>query len=487
MGAKVSDWRKLPLSLSELCIETTLRCGQSFRWRKIEDEWHCVLRGRLVSLKQDSSHLHYRVTWPTTASSPRTLPASAPSACLSPPPAKGKDSEEDDTTSLLHNYFALSLSVSSLYKQWAASDTNFARRAPAFTGIRILNQDAWEALVAFICSSNNNISRISSMVQKLCLHYGPYIGTIEGEPFHDFPGPEALAGSQVEANLRQLGFGYRARYIAETAHIVSSVKSPGWLLRLRNPACPALGEATTTIIKSEPVTQDVKPNLTPKPEQTDPPTKPPAEVKQEPEPPAPPPTYRTAHEALLTLPGVGPKVADCVCLMGLGWGEAVPVDTHVWQIAQRDYSLGKGTKSKTFTKTMYDAVGEHFRRIWGPHAGWAQSVLFTANLKAFKGQASNKGDGADGKKGEEEEEGGVVGSEGKSLESATSDHVTGAVKVEDGREEVVTETKTTSRKSRKRKVVAVAQDSGDDKTQVKVAEVEVVTRRTSKRIKYAAR
>ena len=38
--------------------------------------------------------------------------------------------------------------------------------------------------------------------------------------------------------------------------------------------------------------------------------------------------YRTAHAELLALQGVGPKVADCVCLMGLGWGEAVPVDTH---------------------------------------------------------------------------------------------------------------------------------------------------------------
>lgn len=38
--------------------------------------------------------------------------------------------------------------------------------------------------------------------------------------------------------------------------------------------------------------------------------------------------YREAHEQLLELQGVGPKVADCICLMGLGWGEAVPVDTH---------------------------------------------------------------------------------------------------------------------------------------------------------------
>lgn len=44
------------------------------------------------------------------------------------------------------------------------ADPNFRKKAPKFTGIRIMSQDAWEALIGFICSSNNNISRISQMV-----------------------------------------------------------------------------------------------------------------------------------------------------------------------------------------------------------------------------------------------------------------------------------------------------------------------------------
>lgn len=68
--------------------------------------------------------------------------------------------------------------------------------------------------------------------------------------------------------------------------------------------------------------------------------------------------------------------------MGLGWGEAIPVDTHVWQIAQRDYKFGKG-KHSSLTKQTYDAIGNKFRSLWGREAGWAQSVLFTANLRAF--------------------------------------------------------------------------------------------------------
>lgn len=54
----------------------------------------------------------------------------------------------------------------------------------------------------------------------------------------------------------------------------------------------------------------------------------------------------------------------------------------VWQIAQRDYHFGKG-KHRSLTKATYDAIGDHFRSLWGKEAGWAHSVLFTADLRAF--------------------------------------------------------------------------------------------------------
>ncbi|KAH7376564.1 N-glycosylase/DNA lyase [Plectosphaerella cucumerina] len=337
---RVSEWRKFPLSLTELSIDTTLRCGQSFRWRQINDEWNCALHGRVLSLRQDPTHLHYRVTWPGKLEP------------LSPPPSTHgvvkAEEAEDDTEELLRHYLSLKLDLGSLYEQWSLADPNFKRRAPKFEGVRILSQDAWETLISFICSSNNNIARISQMVHKLCLHYGPLIGHVGDEAFHDFPPPEALTGPGVETHLRELGFGYRAKYIARTAIMVAREKPRGWLDSLANPASP---------------------NFQPAPEAAA----------------LPRSTYKEAHEQLLQLTGVGPKVADCVCLMGLGWGEAVPVDTHVWQIALRDYKFakGKGGKTATLSKGLYDAVGDHFRGLWGEYAGWAHSVLFTADLKAF--------------------------------------------------------------------------------------------------------
>lgn len=340
MGAmNLAEWQKLPVSLSELCINTTLRCGQSFRWRKNDaGVWSMALHNRVLSVHQDPEYLYYR-SIPPTVRAPPTPPSSVPPSVLG---------AEDDTLDLIQHYFNLTPNLTELYAQWSASDVNFAKKAPKFTGVRILKQDAWEALVGFICSSNNNIIRISQMIHKLCVNYGPLLGDLDDLPYHDFPTPEALAQDGVEANLRSLGFGYRAKYIYNTACMVVE-KPDGWLDGLRNPESPILG------VKPQPGGEWA------------------ASGRE---------GYRKAHEELLTLQGVGPKVADCVSLMGLGWGEAVPVDTHVWQIAQRDYKFGKG-KHSSLTKATYDAVGDKFRSLWGKEAGWAHSVLFTADLKAF--------------------------------------------------------------------------------------------------------
>ncbi|KAL4865643.1 hypothetical protein BDV12DRAFT_174280 [Aspergillus spectabilis] len=331
-----SEWRKLPISLSELCINTTLRCGQSFRWHKVtdNDEWRCVLYGHLISLKQDPTHLHYR-----SYVKPK------------PPSIATNGNAEDTTLAIIKHYFNLTSNLTTLYAQWSSSDPNFRKKAAHFTGIRILRQDAWEALVSFICSSNNNIARIGQMVEKLCVNYGVHIADIDGRAYHDFPPPEKLADVDVEARLRSLGFGYRAKYIYQTAVIVAKKREDGWLDSLRNPEAPAFGAAEVAGEEGE-------------------------------LPPEGRSGYREAHEKLLDLQGVGPKVADCVSLMGLGWGESVPVDTHVWQIAQRDYKFGKGSH-KSLTKATYDAVGNHFRKLWGKEAGWAHSVLFTADLRTF--------------------------------------------------------------------------------------------------------
>lgn len=103
---KLTEWKKLPISLAELCLDTTLRCGQSFRWKQLgnEGEWLCSMKGRVISLKQDSTHLHYRALWPATTCS--TAKEGAQFHVI----------ESDDTESLIKHYFNLKPQLSTLYE-----------------------------------------------------------------------------------------------------------------------------------------------------------------------------------------------------------------------------------------------------------------------------------------------------------------------------------------------------------------------------------
>lgn len=68
-----------------------------------------------------------------------------------------------------------------------------------------------------------------------------------------------------------------------------------------------------------------------------------------------------------------PQVADCICLMSLNHLEALPVDTHVYQIAAQNY-LPHLRGKKNVTEKMYTEIGDHFRILYGDMAGWAHTV-----------------------------------------------------------------------------------------------------------------
>ena len=74
--------------------------------------------------------------------------------------------------------------------------------------------------------------------------------------------------------------------------------------------------------------------------------------------------------------------------MSLDKPEAVPVDTHVFQIATRHY-LPHLKSYKSVTDKVYSEIGNHFRKLHGPYAGWAHSVLFSADLKHLQTTEKN--------------------------------------------------------------------------------------------------
>ena len=133
-------------------------------------------------------------------------------------------------------------------------------------GIRILRQDPWEALCSFIISQNNNIPRIKGIINRLCENFGEKI-----EGGYSFPSAKRIAQLTID-DLSVLRSGFRAKYIMDAARKV------------------ALGELNLEALKHI--------------------------------------HCEEAREKLLSIYGVGNKVADCVLLFGLNHLSAFPRD--VW-------------------------------------------------------------------------------------------------------------------------------------------------------------
>ncbi len=201
-------------------------------------------------------------------------------------------------------------------------------------GLRLLRPAcAVEAFYGFLCTPNNNLTRIVKMNDHLSRH-APIVGREGGEAVHGFPGTEEIARLD-EAMLREQAFGYRAATIPHVARQVLGRGGDSHIESLRGAA------------------------------------------------------YAEVHAELLTITGIGPKLADCICLFALDHTEAVPVDTHIWQAATRLFF--PEWRDESLTGARYRAVGDALRSRFGKLAGWAQQYLFYENLLKWRERKAQSG------------------------------------------------------------------------------------------------
>ncbi|RLN70993.1 hypothetical protein BBJ28_00002493 [Nothophytophthora sp. Chile5] len=231
-------------------------------------------------------------------------------------------------------------------------------------GLRIIRQEPVECLFSFICSSNNNIARIQGMVDNLKVTYGDLLyeeDVGDDKPpqrFYAFPSVDTLVSKCEETTLRALGFGYRAPFIVKTAKQLQTLGGTSYLHRIRDSVGVESKLKKPKVKQAEDEEKENQKQVT---------------------------SYDTYQEQLMVFTGVGRKVADCVALFSLERLEAIPVDTHVWQIACRELDATLSDR-KSVTPSVYRAVGDLFRTRFAPQAGWAHSVLFAGDLAVFRPQ-----------------------------------------------------------------------------------------------------
>lgn len=217
------------------------------------------------------------------------------------------DGGDDDLEALWH-HLAVDAPLRRIERDLAA-DPVVRRILPFTSGIAVMRQDPWECLLSYVISAFNNIPKIRTTVERLSRRFGmPLSG---GR--YAFPSPVRLADARLPA-LRACILGYRAPYVRAVARAVA-----GGALDLER-------------LRGLP--------------------------------------YDAARDALLVLPGVGEKVAECVLLFALERSEAFPVDIWIHRTVQQHYLRGRRASPR--------AIREWARERFGRLAGYANQHLFLA-------------------------------------------------------------------------------------------------------------
>ena len=194
-------------------------------------------------------------------------------------------------------------------------DENMKKSVEYGQGIRILNQDLWETIISFIISANNNIPRIKGIIERLSKKYGKEIEW-NNTKYYTFPTAKALKDVTVQ-EYRELGLGFRDIRLYETTHMILDKK------------------VDLEAMKNNPNTMEVR-------------------------------------EQLLSLSGVGPKVADCILLFSdLKRFEVFPIDVWVRRV-MNDLYIHNEDETKVNKKQIEKIAQEKF----GDLAGLAQQYLF---------------------------------------------------------------------------------------------------------------
>ncbi len=209
---------------------------------------------------------------------------------------------------LIAHYFALDEdyeAVVSALKQ----DPVLAPAVEEYYGLRIVRQEPWECLISYIVSANNRIPMIRKGVNCMSMRFGIPI-ELDGYRDFAFPTVQALASASAD-ELVDCGLGFRSSYVVQTSRIIYE---EGWDLG----AMAAM-------------------------------------------------PYEQAKAQLMRLPGVGPKVADCVLLFSMGKGEAFPVDIWIKRAVEKLYFGGQARSVKQV---------QEFGKRFGRYAGYAQEFLY---------------------------------------------------------------------------------------------------------------
>ncbi|ACF14647.1 8-oxoguanine DNA glycosylase domain protein [Chloroherpeton thalassium ATCC 35110] len=301
---------------TSLNLEATLFCGQAFRWRKANTLhnkiYNGIIYGHAITITQRNAH-ELLITSKND-------------------PYIGNKALRDAVIT----YLGLSDSCKGLFDNTPLLEKYpFMNQARAlYGGLKLLRQEPFEALISFMCAQGMGIQIIRRQIEQLARQFGEKINDsppFDSEHCYSFPSPQALANADIELLKKCTNNNLvRAKNIK---HISEAVVNGELVLEhihaIHNENLGLCSKCS----------------------------------------------YKKAKAALLRFPGIGDKIADCICLFGLEHGEAIPIDRHVRMYLYEWFGLK--TVTAALNSKNYEQLASEARELFGSSCpGLLSQILF---------------------------------------------------------------------------------------------------------------
>ena len=247
-------------------LKSTITCGQIFRYIvKNSNEYIVIIKDRVISLKEEKDCIII------------------------------ESNNEDNLKEVIGDYFDLKRDYELIEKNIIELDKNMKDALIFSRGLRMIHQDPFETLIAYIISQNNRVPSIANSLNIISEKYGKKV-IYNDKEYYLFPTYEDLKNLSIN-DFRSCKVGFRDKYLYE---IIRSIESK--VLDLNSIY-----------------------NM----------------------------SGNDALNYLISFKGIGNKVASCILLFAYQKFDVYPIDTWVKKFMKEDYGIEGESNIKKYTSDTY--------------------------------------------------------------------------------------------------------------------------------------
>ena len=247
-------------------LKSTITCGQIFRYYELENEFIVILKDRVVSLKNDGDYIFI------------------------------ESNNEDNLKEVIFDYFDINRDYLGIKENILKKDIKLKEALDYSDGLRMIHQDPFETIIAYVISQNNRVPSIANSLNLISQKYGRKV-LFKDKEYYLFPNVSDLKNVSIE-DFRNCKVGFRDKYLYGIIRAINNNNLDIYSI------------------------YDMNSN--------------------------------DSLNYLINFKGIGNKVASCILLFAYQKFDVYPIDTWVKKFMKEDYNIEGEKNIRDFTLNTYN-------------------------------------------------------------------------------------------------------------------------------------